>query len=174
MRAHQLAQVRATFVGDPRVDVEALGLPIGVEQLLDAGGPIGVDTAAQSGRPRVVDERAELEVVVGMMVRDEDVAQRRQRQAGLHQLEGDPVARVDHIRHVAVDDQVRARRRRIGGDSRAALGAEQHQPVAADAGLLRAAQRRPQERGSEPEGGADQNFSAPRVHGTRLPTVRCA
>ena len=87
---------------------------------------MGVDLMAQSGRPRIVHERAELQIVIGMMVRDEDVANLRQRQAGLDQLERDSVARIDHVRHVAVDDQVRARGRCIGRYSGASLSAEQH------------------------------------------------
>src|SRR5690348_1292454 len=62
------------------------------------------------------------------MVRDEDVAQRVERDARAHERERDPLAAVDHVRHAAGDEEIARLAAALGGDARAAAGAEQHQP----------------------------------------------
>ena len=69
-------------------------------------------------------------------MRDEDVAQRAERQLRVDELEADPVAGVDHVRHAIIDDEVRCRTRRIAGsDGGAALGAEHDEAVRAEVHL---------------------------------------
>ena len=92
------------FVGDARVDVGRVHLEEQARHLLERRRTPGVDRRAQPGRPRQPDQVAVVRVVVGVMVRDEDVAQRRQRHAGEHQLPSDAVAAVDDVGHAVDDD----------------------------------------------------------------------
>ena len=76
--------------------------------------------------PREQQQVAVVRVVIGVVVRDEDVAQRAE-DAGDHHLAGDAVAAVDHVAAVADDDDLRGARARLLG-RRPARGAEQDQP----------------------------------------------
>jgi len=71
----ELAQVWPALVGDAGLDVEFVGVPEPLCELLHASRAVGVDRGLQTGGPGVVEEQSELGVVVGVMVRDERVAQ---------------------------------------------------------------------------------------------------
>ena len=66
-----------------------------------------IDRRTQAGRPREPDEIAVVGSVIGMLVRDEDVAQRCQRHTRKGHLPGDAIAAVDHIGGAIADDHLR-------------------------------------------------------------------
>ena len=88
-----------------------------------------MSTRPQAGCPRKPDQVAVVRVVIGVLVRDEDVPQRRERHAGKGQLAGDPVAAIDHVRGVAADNHLRGCRARLPR-TRAAARSEEDEPVA--------------------------------------------
>ena len=71
-----------------------------------------VDPRLQLIAPREQQQVAVVGVVIGMMVRDEDVAQRAE-DAGQHHLPGDAVAAVDDVAAIADDDDLRRRGPRV-------------------------------------------------------------
>jgi hypothetical protein len=75
--------------------------------------------------------------VVGVVVGDEGVAERGQREFRLDQLEGHAVAGVDHVGDVVPDDEVGGRAGLVVGDARSAARPEKHEPVAAEIASLR-------------------------------------
>ena len=78
-----------------------------MRELLHARRSVGVDRRLQSHCPGIISKQAEFRVVVGVVVRNEDVAELRQREFRLDELATDTVAGVDHVGHIVVDDQIR-------------------------------------------------------------------
>src|ERR1051325_1876411 len=76
------AWIRVAFVGHPRFDVELLIFQEVAGQLAQANWAVSVDVALLSSDPSVVNQCAVLEVVIGMMMRDENVAQTVERDSG--------------------------------------------------------------------------------------------
>ncbi len=159
----ELAQIGPALVRDAGLDVELVGVPKAVREPFHAGRTIGIDGCAQPGRPGVVEQEPEFRIVVGMMVGDEDVAQRRQRELGVRQLEAHPVAGIDDVRHVVIDEQIGRRTRYVArADCRAAAGAQQQQPVPPEIGptVRPLRERRTEPRGRHQTGPAGQKIPA--------------
>src|SRR5262249_37609627 len=84
----------------------------------------------QTHDPGIVDKQAELGVVIGVVVRDEDVTQLRQRDFRFNQLEARSVAGVDHVGDVVEDDEIGGRTRlEPGSDRRTTACAERDQAI---------------------------------------------
>src|SRR5205807_991772 len=119
---------------------ELVSVPEAGSEPLHARGTIGIHRRSQPNRPGVVQQQAKFRVVVGVVVGDEDVAQRRKRKLGLNQLEAHAVAGVDYIGGAVVDDEIGGWTRRVtAANGRTAFRAEQHQTVGPEVrrGLLR-------------------------------------
>src|SRR5207253_3966404 len=69
--------------------------------------PPRVDARAETCYPRQPDQVAVVGVVIRVVVRDEDMAQRRERHSGQGQLPGNAIAAIDHVRDVLADDHLR-------------------------------------------------------------------
>src|SRR5690242_7515465 len=67
--------------------------------------------------------------MVGVVMRDEDVAESAQGYSSLDQLECRAVAGIDDIRHTFVDDEIGRWARYITVNGRAAARSKQHHPV---------------------------------------------
>ena len=57
-----------------------------------------IDSRSQPGGPRQPDQVAVISVVVRVVVRDEDVAKRRQRHVGEYELASDAISAIHHVR----------------------------------------------------------------------------
>ena len=139
----QFADVGPAFVLDARLDVEAIQFPVGAGHAHQTLWAERMDRRRQPCRPGIVDEIAVFEIVVGVVVADEDVLDRRDRHAGGDQLAADAHAAIDHDRRV-VDDQQIGRIGSADADARATLGAEEHDARARLRGLRVHAGRREQ------------------------------
>jgi len=124
VRVHQRPERRAPFVGDPDVDVRRAHLEEEVRHAGERRRPPRVDLGSQARRPCEQHEGAEVGVVIGMMMRDEEMADSCEVDAGEHHLPRDAVAAIDHVRG-AVDDDDRRRRRAPALGRGTAGGAEQ-------------------------------------------------
>ena len=74
VHVHERHQRRPALVGDPRVDVVRVHLEVEPRHLLERRRSPRVDAGAQAAHPRLHEHVAVVEVVVGVMMRDEDVA----------------------------------------------------------------------------------------------------
>ena len=118
----------------------SIGVPKPLRELLHARRSVGVNRRLQSHRPGIIGKQAEFRVVVGVVVRDEDVAQLRERKFRLDELATYSVAGIDHVGHIVVDDQICRRRWcKAGADRRPAARAQSDEAVGAKIrpGLLR-------------------------------------
>ncbi len=97
---------RMTDVVEPDVDVGLQGLEIAVHDRLGRRRSVDAERPRETGVPREVGQRAELDVMVRMVVGDEDVADVLQLQATADELFARAVAAVDHVDPVADDDRV--------------------------------------------------------------------
>src|SRR5947199_228980 len=79
MDVDELAPAGPALVLHPRLDVELVGVPESLREPRHAGRTIGIDRGEQARRPGIVGEQAPLGIVVGVVMGDEGVAQRRQR-----------------------------------------------------------------------------------------------
>ena len=137
---HELAQVRPALIRHARFDVELVSIPKSRGEPLHARRAEGIDRRSQADCPGVVQQQTEFRVVIGVVMGDEDVAQRSKRKLRLHELETDAVPGVDHVWYAVVDNEVGGRSWRVAAaNRRTALRAEQHEPVRAKIGrtLLR-------------------------------------
>ena len=83
---------------------------------------INIDGRSQSGCPGVVQKRPEFDVVVGMVMCDENVSQRREPHTGFEELECNTVTSINHVRHALVHEQICRRARRYALTKGSALG----------------------------------------------------
>src|SRR5689334_13786014 len=107
MDGYELARIRTAFVNHARVDIKLEIVEEVGGHLRQARWTVSVDARGNARDPRVVKEWTELEIVIGVMMRDEDVAETVQRDAGGYQLSGCAVAAVDKVRHVFNQNQCR-------------------------------------------------------------------
>lgn len=104
----QLLERRAAFFADARIDVDGIHLDERIHHPGDTGRAIEMHRCLQTAGPRQPDHVEQVGVVVGVVMGEKDIAQRRQANAGLGQLLCNAVAAVDQV-GLPVDDQ------RIGG-----------------------------------------------------------
>src|SRR5438270_11017297 len=121
--------MRATFVDDAGVDIELAAGEKTVQQRVDTIRTVNIDRRLQPKRPSVVGKRPRLKIVIGMVVRDENVAQRGQREFGFDEFERRTVTHVDDVGYIVPDKQIDRRARRISADRRPAFVAEKHKPI---------------------------------------------
>src|ERR1044071_10473243 len=81
MGREQSARVCAAFVIDTRVDIKFEIVEKVARHLRQSWWTIGINTHGQTRDPRVVEKRSEFDVVVGVMMRDEDIAHAIERHA---------------------------------------------------------------------------------------------
>ncbi len=113
-------------VPDPDVDVRLLRGHVVRDDLPERRAAIEVQRRRQAGVPGEIDQRSRLDVVVGMVVGDEDVADVGQGHVRPDQLLGHAITAVDHIGVVTADDDMRGHVARPA-DVRPAAGAEDDQ-----------------------------------------------
>ena len=102
----QLAQVGPAFVGDARLDVELVHLPIGFRHRFGALGTERMDRRFQPGRPGVIGEVAVFEIVIRVQVAEQDVFDRVQRDFRGGELMTDTHAAIEHDRRVVHHNQI--------------------------------------------------------------------
>jgi hypothetical protein len=140
--AHEAAQVGPALVGDANLDVVAHRVPVASDERRDAGGAVDVDRRGEPVRPGIVEQRARIDAVIRVQMREQQMTDRGQRDAGLDQPQRRAVAGVEDERHAAHDQRVGAGQPRTA-QRRPALGAEEDQTVGHSDGLSFAARRRP-------------------------------
>jgi hypothetical protein len=113
MDMDQRHEWHATFVSDPRVNVVRIHFKEQPGQLRERWRPPRVDPCVESGSPCKPDQIPVISGVIRVVVRQKDVAQRRQWHIGKHKLTGHAVAAVDHIRGVVSDNDLGRRRTRL-------------------------------------------------------------
>src|SRR5262245_27081844 len=104
MRCDKSMRVRSTFIDHPRVDVELHIVEKVTRQLNHPRWTIGVDARWLRRNPGVVQQRSEVEIVIRMVMRDENVAHPIECDAGSDQLLRRSVPAVNEIRHVINHD----------------------------------------------------------------------
>jgi hypothetical protein len=97
MGGDKLAQIGTALVDNARLNVEFAAGKKSVEQRLDTVRSVDIDRILQPQRPGIVGKRSCFEIVIGMVVRDENVAQRGQREFRLDELERRAVADIDDV-----------------------------------------------------------------------------
>ena len=126
----QRRQRRPAFLADAQGDIDRIGRELRLDHARHRRRPIDRDRRPQSGAPGQAQQRAEACDMIGMVVGDEDVRKRVERDPGLDQPASDAIRTVDHERRAVDDQQVRGRGAEARG-RRPALGAEQDQAAAA-------------------------------------------
>ena len=124
MSRQESAWVCPAFVIDTRVDVKLEVVKEIAGHVCEPGWAISVNAYRQAGNPRVVKEWPKFEIMVGMMMRDEDVPQPVQCNSGGYQLLRHAVTAVDEIRHVVDQNQRRGITSTCLADSRPTFRAQ--------------------------------------------------
>ena len=126
---HQVGQRRHADLTHPAGDVKGLPGEIVFHQIVQPRRAEDLHVFHHAGDPRVVDEAAQLHVVVGVVMGDENPLDVSRVEPGLPHLPGDSKPRIDQV-GMALDHQ------NVGGwpggvrpDLRAAFGTEQDQSV---------------------------------------------
>jgi hypothetical protein len=124
VRVHERHERLASFVGDANVHVGRAHLEEEPRDPLDRRWSVRIDAMTHAARPREQQQVAVVGIVIGVMMRDEDIAQCAERKTGEHELPRHAVGAVDHVEISAGDDHLR------GGHAadarpRSAAGAEQ-------------------------------------------------
>src|SRR6185369_1514017 len=86
MRGEEGARVGPTFVFDARVDIELLIIEEVADHVCQSWWTKSIDTDRQTRYPGVVEEWPELQIMIGMVVGNEDVAKPVQCDARIQQL----------------------------------------------------------------------------------------
>lgn len=113
MDMNQRHEWHAAFVGDPRTNVVGIHFKEQPGHLRERRRPPRVDPCAEPGGPCKPDQIPVISVVIRVVVRQEDVAQRRQWHIGENKLTSHTVAAVDHIRGVVFDNDLGRCRTRL-------------------------------------------------------------
>ena len=79
VRDEERARIGTAFVRDPDRDVVGMVLQREFDQLCDPRRTVGIDRRLGPGRPAEDEQVAEVGIVVAVVVRNEDRAQRRRR-----------------------------------------------------------------------------------------------
>ena len=127
--AHEGAEVGSALVGDAQRDVGVHGREKRLPVTLEPVRPVHRHRGREPGGPGSVQQRAELEVVVRVQVRDEDQRQVLERHALIDQATCHAEPAIDDDALATEGEQVRRRHRRAGPDGGATLGAEQGKRV---------------------------------------------
>jgi hypothetical protein len=110
MNVNQRLQRHTVLVGDSRSNVIRVHLEEQLRHLLQRRRSPRVDARAKTGSPGEQQQVAVVRVVVRVLMRHENVAQARQRNAGKHELTRDAVTAIDDVRGVVDDDHLCRRR----------------------------------------------------------------
>src|SRR5829696_9184142 len=122
------SKVGHAFIHDTSVDVELLVCKESASKFFQSCRAVDIHFRRLRSHPCVIEQRTVLEVVIGMMMRDENIAKPVQRDARRNQLSRDTVSTINEERNIIDEDE----RRRIGaarpGSRWPAFGAEQNDP----------------------------------------------
>jgi hypothetical protein len=146
--AEQRRQRHAPFVGDSRFDV----CRVERKKLRCHPGqrrrPPAIDRRLEAGRPGQEEQVAIVRVVIRVMMRDEDVADRSQRHIRRDQLPRDAVPAIDDVRRVVDAARTESGTRAVAGRLRCPGGS-----VVSEGPVSRGAHVAPVSRGLQPNEG---------------------
>ena len=103
---HERPERHSPFVRDADVDVVLVHLEKQTRHSREGRRPPGVDARVQPRGPCEPDEVPIVRVVVRVLMRDEHMAQRRQRDTGRRELTRDAISAIDDVRDAAADDHL--------------------------------------------------------------------
>src|SRR5438876_5413710 len=97
---NHFARIKPAFIFKTRLDIELLVTEKVLSHFTQTGRTIGVNTDSLGGNARVIEQRAVLEVMIRVMMRDEDVAQSVERNTCRNQLPRYTIAAINDIKNV--------------------------------------------------------------------------